>query len=276
MKARWRSRYSQLFVKRGNGFMAVEFHQFLCLKDNFGLLAHDPATGATAALDAPEAKPILSALANKGWRLTDIWLTHHHADHIQAVAELQAKFADVRVVGASKDAARLPPLHLNVVEGDVIQLGANDVRVLETPGHTLGHIAYYFTQERVAVVGDTLFALGCGRVFEGTMPMMYESLMKLAALPGETRVYCGHEYTQANAAFALAVDPDNAILAQRTKEIDSLRASSKFTLPTSIAIELATNPFLRAANPELQRRLGFHRADPVDVFTELRERKNHF
>jgi hydroxyacylglutathione hydrolase len=256
--------------------MAVEFHQFLCLNDNFGLLAHDPATGATAALDAPEAEPILSALANKGWSLTDIWLTHHHADHIQAVAELQANFPNVRIVGARKDLHRLPPLHVSVVEGDVIQLGANEVRILETPGHTLGHLAYYFAQENVAVVGDTLFALGCGRVFEGTMPMMYESLMKLASLPAETRVYCGHEYTQANAAFALAVDPNNAILTRRAEEIDRLRASGKFTLPTSIAIERATNPFLRAAHSELQARLDLDRADPVEVFAELRERKNHF
>lgn len=256
--------------------MAIEFHQFLCLQDNFGLLAHDPATGATAALDAPEAEPVLSALAAKGWGLTDIWLTHHHDDHIQGVAALKAHFANVRVIGARKDAARLPPLDLSVVEGDIIQLGAHDVRVLETPGHTLGHLAYYFVQQKVAVVGDTLFGLGCGRVFEGTMPMMYESLMKLASLPDETRVYCGHEYTQANAAFALAVDPDNAILVQRVKEIDSLRASGKFTLPTSIAVERATNPFLRADNSELQSRLGFERANPVDVFAELRERKNHF
>ena len=256
--------------------MAIEFHQFLCLQDNFGLLAHDPATGATAALDAPDAEPILAALAAKGWGLTDIWLTHHHDDHIQGVAELKAHFANVRVIGARNDAARLPPLDLSVVEGDIIQLGAHDVRVLETPGHTLGHLAYYFVRQKVAVVGDTLFGLGCGRVFEGTMPMMYESLMKLASLPDETRVYCGHEYTQANAAFALAVDPDNAILVQRVKEIDSLRASGKFTLPTSIAIERATNPFLRADNSELQSRLGFERANPVDVFAELRERKNHF
>lgn len=256
--------------------MAIEFHQFLCLQDNFGLLAHDPATGATAALDAPDAEPVLAALAAKGWGLTDIWLTHHHDDHIQGAAALKAHFANVRVVGARKDAARLPPLDLSVVEGDTVQLGAHDVRVLETPGHTLGHLAYYFVQQKVAVVGDTLFGLGCGRVFEGTMPMMYESLMKLASLPDETRVYCGHEYTQANAAFALAADPDNAILAQRAKEIDSLRASGKFTVPTSIAIERATNPFLRADNSELQSRLGFDRANPVDVFAELRERKNHF
>ncbi|WP_374545955.1 hydroxyacylglutathione hydrolase [Rhodoblastus sp.] len=256
--------------------MAIEFHQFLCLQDNFGLLAHDPATGATAALDAPDAEPILAALAAKGWGLTDIWLTHHHDDHIQGVAALKAHFANARVVGARKDAARLPPLDLSVVEGDIIQLGAHNVRVLETPGHTLGHLAYYFVQQKVAVVGDTLFGLGCGRVFEGTMPMMYESLMKLASLPDETRVYCGHEYTQANAAFALAVDPDNAILLQRVKEIDSLRASGKFTVPTSIGIERATNPFLRADNSKLQSHLGFDHANPVDVFAELRERKNHF
>ncbi len=256
--------------------MAIEFHQFLCLTDNFGLLAHDPVSGATATLDAPEAGPILAALAARNWTLTDIWLTHHHDDHIQGVRALKQRFPLARVVGAQKDAYRLPPLDLSVVEDDELRLGDSGARILETPGHTLGHMAYYFAEENVAVVGDTLFALGCGRVFEGTMTMMHESLMKLAALPGETQVYCGHEYTQANARFALSVDPQNALLVERAAEIDALRAAGKFTLPTSIAIELETNPFLRAANPQLQAQLGFDHADPVDVFAALRESKNHF
>ncbi|WP_298357212.1 hydroxyacylglutathione hydrolase [Rhodoblastus sp.] len=256
--------------------MAVEFHQFLCLNDNFGLLAHDAASGATGALDAPEAEPILEALAEKGWTLTDIWLTHHHHDHIGAAAELKARFPKARVVGARKDQRRLPPLDLVVGEGDVVALGESDAQVWETPGHTLGHLAYYFPDDGAVVVGDTLFSLGCGRVMEGTMPMMHETLMRLASLPGETRVYCGHEYTQANARFAIVVDPENLLLRQRVAEVAALRARGAFTLPTTIARERQTNPFLRAADPQLQKAIGLDRAEPVEAFTILRERKNRF
>lgn len=256
--------------------MALEFHQFPCLSDNFGLLAHDPATGATATLDAPEAGPILKALADKGWTLTDLWFTHHHHDHIGAAAELKAHYPQARVTGARKDAHRLPPLDVAVGEGDIVRLGESGALVYETPGHTLGHLAYHFEDDDVVVVGDTLFSLGCGRVMEGTMPMMHETLMRLADLPGETQVYCGHEYTQANARFALTVDPDNALLAERAREVDALRAQGAFTVPTTIARECETNPFLRAANPELQKALGMELADPVEVFTILRERKNRF
>jgi hydroxyacylglutathione hydrolase len=256
--------------------MAIEFYQFLCLSDNFGVLAHDDESGATASLDAPEAGPILAALAEKGWTLTDIWLTHHHFDHIGAVAALKERFPQARVVGAAKDAARLPPLDRAVGEGELLRLGRGDARVFETPGHTLGHLAYYFEDDGVVVVGDTLFSLGCGRVMEGTMPMMHETLMRLANLPGETLVYCGHEYTQANARFAATVDPDNPLLAARSSEVDALRAKGAFTLPTSIALECETNPFLRAANPDLQNSLGLELADPVEVFALMRERKNHF
>lgn len=256
--------------------MAVEFHQFLCLNDNFGLLAHDAASGATAALDAPEAEPILEALAERGWSLTDIWLTHHHHDHIGAVAELKAGFPKARVVGARKDQRRLPPLDLAVGEGDVVNLGESSAQVWETPGHTLGHLAYFFRNDDAVVVGDTLFSLGCGRVMEGTMPMMHNTVMRLADLPGETKVYCGHEYTEANAKFAIAVDPENVLLHERIREVAALRARGAFTLPTTIARECGTNPFLRAANPQLQKALGLDCADPVEAFTILRERKNRF
>jgi hydroxyacylglutathione hydrolase len=256
--------------------MAIEFHQFQCLSDNFGLLAHDPASGATASLDAPDAAPILAALAEKGWSLTDIWITHHHHDHIDGVAGLKARFPQARVIGATKDAHRLPPLDVAVGEGDELRLGESGAVVLETPGHTLGHLAYHFTDEDALVVGDTLFSLGCGRVMEGTMPMMHQTLMRLADLPGETQVYCGHEYTEANARFALTVDPDNPLLVERAGEVAELRAKGLFTLPTTVARECETNPFLRAANPVLQQGLGLELADPVEVFTLLRERKNRF
>jgi hydroxyacylglutathione hydrolase len=256
--------------------MALEFHQFPCLSDNFGLLAHDSATGATACFDAPEAAPIFAALAEKGWALTDIWITHHHADHIGAVPDLKARFPQARVVGAAHDAHRLPPLDLAVADGDFVRLGDSGGQVISTPGHTLGHIAYYLPADETVVVGDTLFSLGCGRVFEGTMPMMHESLMRLADLPGSTQVYCGHEYTQANARFALVVDPDNAILAERAREVDDLRAKGLFTIPTTIALERETNPFLRGGNEQLARGLGMEGAEAADVFAELRERKNRF
>lgn len=256
--------------------MPIEFHQFRCLYDNFGLLAHDPVIGATASLDAPEAAPILAALNDKGWNLTDIWLTHHHLDHIGAVGQLKARFPQARVVGAKRDAERLPPLDLAVGERDEVRLGGGGATVFETPGHTLGHLAYYFPDDTVIVVGDTLFSLGCGRVFGGTMPMMHETLMRISNLPGETQVYCGHEYTEANGRFAVTVDPENDLLAERVREVAALRAKGKFTLPTTIARERETNPFLRAANPQLQKSLGMELADPVEVFAILRERKNRF
>jgi hydroxyacylglutathione hydrolase len=256
--------------------MAAEFELFQCLSDNFGLLSHDPETGATVAFDAPEAGPIVAALDRNGWRLTDIWITHHHHDHIGAVSALKALFPEAKVTGAKKDAHRLPPLDLAVGEGDLVWLGRSSAQVMEAPGHTLGHIVYYFDDEAVVVTGDVLFSLGCGRVMEGDMPMMYDSLMRLSALPGETRVYCGHEYTQANGLFAATVDPGNVLLADRVKEVGELRRRGAFTLPSTIALERETNPFLRTENPALRRRLGMSEADPVDVFAELRERKNRF
>lgn len=254
--------------------MAAHIHQFLCLKDNFGVLVHDPRAHTTAAIDAPEAGPILAALAAREWVLTDILITHHHADHIQGVPGLKTEFPRARVIGPAKEAAKIGGLDFAVGEGDGVMTGALEAKVIEVPGHTSGHVAYWFEDEDILFAGDTLFALGCGRAFEERPEVLFHSLMKLAALPGETQVYCGHEYTLANARFALIVDPSNAILKERAGAAARQREAGEFTLPTTIAIELATNPFLRADDPDIKAGLGMAGADPVAVFTELRERKN--
>jgi hydroxyacylglutathione hydrolase len=256
--------------------MALTIHQFICLQDNFGLLAHDERTGATASIDAPDGEAIAAEARRLGWSLTHVLLTHHHLDHIEGVPALVAAFPGLRVVGARKDMSRLPPLGQAVGEGDEAALGESVARVVETPGHTLGHLAYYFLEDDAVFVGDTLFSLGCGRVFEGTPAMMLASLEKLAELPDETRVYCGHEYTQANARFALTVDPQNTALRERAAEVDRLRAKGAFTLPTTIALERATNPFLRSEEADVQAAMGMNGADPVAVFARMREAKNGF
>jgi len=239
------------------------------------VLVHDPGTRATAAIDAPEAGPILAALAAREWELTDILITHHHADHVQGIPGLKAKFPRARVIGPAKEARKIGGLDRAIGEGDQVATGALEARVIEVPGHTAGHVAYWFAHEDILFAGDTLFAMGCGRAFEERPAVLFHSLMKLAALPGETRVYCGHEYTLANARFALSVDRSNEILTERATAVARQREAGKFTLPTTITIELATNPFLRADDPGIQAGLGMAGADPVAVFTELRERKNN-
>ena len=266
-----RSRFS-----RTNEAVAAHIHQFLCLKDNFGVLLHDPRARATASIDAPEAGPILAALAAREWELTDILITHHHADHIQGIPGLKAKFPRARVIGPAKEAAKIGGLDRAIGEGDVVATGALAAKVIEVPGHTSGHVAYWFADEDTLFAGDTLFAMGCGRSFEERPAVLFHSLMKLAALPGETQVYCGHEYTLANARFALTVDPSNAILKERAGAAARQREAGEFTLAITITIELATNPFLRADDPDIQAGLGMAGSDPVAVFTELRERKNRF
>lgn len=255
--------------------MVLQIVTVPCLTDNYAFLAHDPATGATAAVDVPEAAPIQQALEKQGWTLSHILLTHHHNDHIAGVAELLG-FAPALVIGAAADAHRLPPLDQAVQEGDVVRLGSATGRVIAVPGHTLAHVAYHFPDSGVAFTGDSLMALGCGRVFEGTMAQMHASLGKLAALPPSTRICSGHEYTQANAKFALTIDPDNAALISRRSKIDSLRAAGRPTVPSSLADELATNPFLRSADPSIRARLGMDSAEPVEVFAEIRGRKDRF
>jgi len=255
--------------------MTAVIHQFLCLEDNFGVLVHDPQTGATASMDAPEAAPILAALAAREWRLTDILITHHHADHVQGIGELKERFPRARVVGSLREATKIAAgLDVAIGEGESVEIGALEATVMDVPGHTSGHVAYWFRQEDIAFTGDTLFAMGCGRGFEEPAAVLFHSLMKLAALPAETKIYCGHEYTLANARFALSVDPGNVNLRQRALDVARQREAGKLTLPTTIALELATNPFLRADEPDIQVILGMRGADPAAVFAELRERKN--
>lgn len=256
--------------------MPVEVAQFICLNDNFGLLIHDRDTGATASVDAPDGEAIAAEAARRGWTLTHLLLTHHHADHVQGAEALKRRFPDMKIVGAAKDAHRLPPLDRAVGEGDEVALGNSRARVIETPGHTTGHVAYHFAEDEIVFVGDTLFSLGCGRVFEGTTDEMRLSLETLANLPRETRIYCGHEYTQANGRFALTVDPENPVLRDRVARVDELRAEGRFTLPTTIALENATNPFLRVEDPMVKKAMGMADANPFAVFAEMRARKNRF
>lgn len=253
----------------------LHIHQFPALKDNYGYLVHEPSTGATAAIDTPEVGPILKALDENGWKLTHILNTHHHYDHAGGNAELKEK-TGCTIIGPRDEKDLIPGIDRAVGEGDIVELGAACARVIEVPGHTRGHVAYHFADDHVVFVGDTLFALGCGRLFEGTAAQMWNSLGKLMALPDDTTVYCAHEYTQANARFALTVEPHNAALIARAKEIDEKRARGQWTVPTTIALEKATNPFLRAASPDLRATVGLAAAENVDVFAETRRRKDSF
>ena len=255
--------------------MTLQIETIPCLSDNYAFLAHDAESGETAVVDVPEAAPILAALAERGWRATKVLLTHHHADHVQGLGALRQAHS-VTVVGAAQDAHRLPPLDIAVREGDSVAIGAERGTVIAVPGHTLGHIAFHFPQSAAAFTGDCLMALGCGRVFEGTMPQMWHSLGKLAALPPETMIFSGHEYTAANARFARTIDPDNAALRARAEAVRDARAQDRPTVPSKLAEELATNPFLRAGAPELQARLEMAGAAPAEVFAEIRRRKDRF
>lgn len=255
--------------------MPLEILTIPCLSDNYAFLAHDAESGETALIDAPEAAPILAALAERGWRLTQVLLTHHHWDHVEGLAEILAAHP-AQVTGAAADAHRLPPLDLQVSEGDSVRIGAEVGTVIDVSGHTLGHIAYYFPASHAVFTADSLMALGCGRVFEGTMPMMWASLSKLAALPPETVVYSGHEYTQANGRFAETVDPGNPALQARLRDIAAARAAGQPTVPSTLALELATNPFLRADDPDIRATLGMAGAPAAEVFAEIRGRKDRF
>lgn len=245
------------------------------LRDNYGYLLHEPADGLTAIVDPSESQPVLEAAAARGWRLTHILNTHHHHDHCGGNADLKAA-TGARVVGPAYDRARIPEIDEAVDEASGFRFGHLAARVLFIPGHTRGHIAFWFGEARALFCGDTLFSLGCGRLFEGDPPMMWASLSKLKALPGETRIYCGHEYTEANARFALTVDPDNAALQARAAEVKALRAEGRPTVPSTMGNERAANPFLRADDAAIARRLGLEGAPAHAVFGEIRRRKDSF
>lgn len=253
--------------------MAADIRTFTCLTDNFGYLVHDPATNATASIDAPEAAPVVRALEREGWRLTDILITHHHGDHVGGVAELKRRYG-CRVIGPRDKTAQIANVDLRVGNSDIVKVGNLLARVLETPGHTLDHIAYVFDSEKALFAGDTLFSIGCGRVVEGSHPMMWDSLLKLRALPDDFRLYCGHEYTAANIKFALTVEPDNPALKTRAEEVTRLRAENKPTIPSLLGEEKKANVFLRSDDPSVAQRLHMKGAGAAEIFGELRERKN--
>ena len=256
--------------------MPLELVTVPCLSDNYAFLVHDAAAEHTTLVDIPEAGPIVAALEARGWSLDQILITHHHWDHVEGLDDLRKAFPDARIVGAQVDAHRLPDLDTAVAEGDTVTIGTETGTVIDVSGHTIGHVAFHFPGARLLFTADSLMALGCGRVFEGTKPQMYQSLQKLVSLPPETVVCSGHEYTQANARFALSVDPDNARLRARAEEVDRKRAAGEPTVPSTLEEELATNPFLRAHDPAIAAHLGLADADPVDVFVEIRTRKDNF
>lgn len=253
----------------------LEIEVFMCRSDNYGVLVHDPESGLTASIDAPEEAPILEAANRRGWKITHIFTTHHHTDHVEANLALKEKFG-CEIIGPVNEAVAIPGLDRTVADGDEFLFGEHPVRVFETPGHTAGHICFHFAEDKILFSADTLFALGCGRLFERSAADMWHSFQKLAVLPDETAIYFGHEYTQSNARFALSVDAGNEVLQRRAKQIDELRAEGRFTIPTMMGLEKETNPFLRVADPDIRRHLVMEGASNEDVFGELRKRKDNF
>ena len=255
--------------------MTFELVTIPCLSDNYAFLLHAPETGETAVIDVPAAAPILAALKERNWQLTEIWLTHHHWDHIDGCADLKAA-TGAKVIGAEADAHRLPPLNHALKDGETYVFAGSDVHIMDVSGHTVGHIALHVPDANVVFTADSLMALGCGRLFEGSPQQMWASLSRLANLPAETIVCSGHEYTQSNANFAVTVDGDNPQLQRRVKEIAAKRARGEATVPSILSTERATNPFLRANDPAMKSSLGMETAADAAVFAEIRRRKDAF
>lgn len=255
--------------------MTLEILTIPCLADNYAFLLRDQATGKVALVDAPESYPIQAALKEKGWKLDMVLLTHHHYDHVDGLPELVEEYHP-QVIGAKADAHRLPKLDLALNEGDTFKLGESEGHVIDVSGHTIGHIAFHFPTANAVFTADSLMALGCGRLFEGTPEMMWASLSKLSALPADTIVYSGHEYTDSNAKFALTIEPDNAALQARAQDITTKRQIGIPTVPSTLAEERATNPFLRAHLPETKSAVGMEDATDVEVFAAIRKQKDNF
>lgn len=228
--------------------MALEIVRIPALRDNYIWLVHDSASGETMVVDPAEAEPVLAAAAERGWTIGQIWNTHWHPDHTGGNAAIKAA-TGAKITGPAAEADKIPTLDIAVREGDIVRLGDHAATVIETPAHTAGHVSFHFADDAAVFVGDTLFAMGCGRLFEGDAAQMYANMQRLAALPGETLVYAGHEYTQANGRYALTAEPDNQAIVTRMRAVDAARARGEATLPTTIAEERATNPFVRAASP---------------------------
>lgn len=255
--------------------MPAQTRLFMCLKDNFGVLLHDPGSGRTAAIDAPEAAPVEAALKATGWKLTDILVTHHHADHTGGIEELKSRYR-CRVVAPDGEAGGIPEVDDTVRDGGTVRVGALEGRVIVTPGHTSAPSTLYFPADKLVFAGDTLFSIGCGRVIEGTMEQMWQSMLKLRALPDDTMVHCGHEYTLANIRFAKTIEPANQALTAREQQVTQLLAKGEPTAPSRLGDEKAANPFLRADVPEVAEAVGMAGAPAAEVFAEIRTRKNKF
>ena len=253
--------------------MALEVHQFPCLSDNYGYLVHDPASEETVCIDTPDADAYLREAAAQGWQITQIWNTHWHPDHAGGNEAIKAA-TGCTIVAPAAESARIAGIGRAVEQGDVVALGDWQAQVIDVGGHTMGHIAYYLPEAEMAFVGDSVFALGCGRMFEGSPPQFWDSLMRIKALPEPTMLYCAHEYTTSNARFAVHADPDNAELQAYVEDIAAARAKDLPTVPAKLERELKTNPFLRADDPDLQARWGG--GDAVDTFKALREAKDSF
>lgn len=253
----------------------LEIEVFSCRSDNFGVLLHDDETGVTISIDAPEEAPIIAALDRRGWKLTHILTTHHHTDHVEANLALKEKYG-CEIHGPFDEAVAIPGLDKSAADGDEFLLAGRRVEVIGTPGHTAGHICYYFPDDALLFAADTLFAMGCGRLFERPAADMWHSFQKLMVLPDETQVYFGHEYTVSNARFAVTVDPDNAALTQRAHEVEAMRARGEFTIPTTIGLEKQTNPYMRVADVGIRKHLNLADATDAEVFAEIRSRKDQF
>ena len=253
----------------------LDIHQYPYGSDNYGVLLRDVNTGKTAAVDAGDADALLAALQVKSWQLDELWITHHHGDHTAGLTQVKQE-TGCFVRGPVERSAAIYGLDEHLDDGDTFQLGDQEVVVLHTPGHTTDMINFHLPEEAVVFTGDTLFAMGCGRIFEGDAKMMWQSLRPFLALPEATQLYCGHEYTLANATFALSIDPDNSDLQARAKHVESLRENGEPTLPSRLGDEFQTNPFLRPNDPAIRRLLGMENATDAEVFAEIRRRKDNF